>query len=752
MFLLQSTIRNIIKLKLIQLLLPIYYHWKFYNNVNISRDGAGYVASKPVVGLFYPNEYWFYLMLSQVVIHHMLHTSPRVKEECFSQTCSCLSLSLLLGLESCQHHFEMAQQLQLANFWGKKRKNASMIWDHFGFVTDDKGVIVNKEKVTCRHCHAELKYQGGSTSNLQYHYNSLHLKDTHPATPNVQPSIAQSFGQYKAYSSSSSRHNLLQKRVADFLIENLLPLSTVSSPSFVNLVKTLDPKFTVGSRKTYSDVVIPKMYADMRHVVDGMLRPIDAVACTTDGWTSIVTQSYITLSCHFIDKDWNMRSMCLQTRHHPESHTAENIKDMLIEAFHEWKIDQKCITGVVDNARNMVNAWQLMEKQHMLCFGHTLNLSVKKGLAVPGLGEVLSRCRKLVSHFNHSSVAKQALKSKQLQLGIKSASLKQDVDTRWNSTFDMVESVINNDEAVSGVLRADTKYNSLLLSPQDIATLTCVQSALMPWKKLTVLMSADKYPTLSLVAPSIQQLLNRLRQENPSDSNIIQAMKRAMASDLATRYQQDDIKMLLLCAAFLDPRIRHLDFITCSDEGKSNEEKKQVVDTEKKRVKDEIKRRMVLLDAKPRPCVVKSEVCEGSHNDSPPLPSCSAPAVGLSPSKKPKPDPNYFDDFFSDIMITKVEPATTPMTRAKKELKLYLTLPVENSPNSSFNQLAWWKKNEVQLPMMSRLAKSILTIPATSTPSERLFSKAGMLISKKRANLKPSKVDMMLFLNANNNV
>ena len=641
----------------------------------------------------------------------------------------------------------MSQQLQLANFWGKKRKNSSIIWDHFGFVTDHKGVIINREKVTCRHCNAELKYQGGSTSNLQYHYNSLHLKDAKPSlSASLQPTIAQSMGQVKAYSISSPRHGLLQKRVAEYLVENLLPLSTVSSPGFNTLVKSLDPKFVVGSRRTYSDVIIPKMYADLKQRIDAMLRPIDAVACTTDGWTSIVTESYITLSCHFIDHDWNMQSICLQTKHYPESHTAENLKQMLLEAFHEWKLDQKCITGVVDNARNMVNSWQLMNKQYMLCFGHTLNLSVKKGLAVEGLGEVLGRCRKLVSHFNHSSIAKEALKSKQKQLGQNVKSLKQDLDTRWNSTFDMIESVINNDEAVSSVLRIDTKYCALLLSPQEINTLTDVKAVLMPWKKLTVMMSADKYPTLSLVAPSINHLLTKLLQDNPLDTELVQNMKKAMANDLKTRYQQEEIKKLLLSAAFLDPRLRALEFIVCNDNNKSEEQKKLAVDADKKMVKAEIKRRMILLDTKPQ---VKSEACEIPPEGNPPLPSCSAITDGQLPSKKPKLEPNLFDDFFSDIMVTKVEPPTSSMMRAKKELKLYLTLPVTTTPDSTFNQLEWWKQNEVQLPMMSRVAKSILSIPATSTPSERLFSKAGFLINKKRANLKPSKVDMMLFLNAN---
>ena len=126
--------------------------------------------------------------------------------------------------------FSMSQQLQLADFWGKKRRNTSMIWEHFGFVIDDKGVIVNRERVTCKYCNAELKYQGGTTSNLQYHYNLLHLKDAKPSVSvSSQPTIAQSMGNIKAYSTSSRRHSLLQKRVGEFLVENLVPFSTASS-------------------------------------------------------------------------------------------------------------------------------------------------------------------------------------------------------------------------------------------------------------------------------------------------------------------------------------------------------------------------------------------------------------------------------------------------------------------------------------------------------------------------------------------
>ena len=37
-----------------------------------------------------------------------------------------------------------------------------------------------------------------------------------------------------------------------------------------------------------------------------------AVALTTDGWTSRATESYVTITCNYIDKEWKLRSNVLQ--------------------------------------------------------------------------------------------------------------------------------------------------------------------------------------------------------------------------------------------------------------------------------------------------------------------------------------------------------------------------------------------------------------------------------------------------------
>lgn len=65
------------------------------------------------------------------------------------------------------------------------------------------------------------------------------------------------------------------------------------------------------------------------------------------------------------------------------------------------------------------------------------------------------------------------------------------------------------------------------------------------------------------------------------------------------------------------------------------------------------------------------------------------------------------------------------------------------------NALEWWKSNAERFPTLSRLARQLLCIPATSVPSERIFSTSGNIVTKTRASLKPDNVDMLVFLNKN---
>jgi hypothetical protein len=61
----------------------------------------------------------------------------------------------------------------------------------------------------------------------------------------------------------------------------------------------------------------------------------------------------------------------------------------------------------------------------------------------------------------------------------------------------------------------------------------------------------------------------------------------------------------------------------------------------------------------------------------------------------------------------------------------------------------WWKHNKNRFPVLSELATKYLCAPATSTPSERLFSQAGNTMTSKRTKLNPLLFEKIVFLKKN---
>ncbi|KAG8234739.1 hypothetical protein J437_LFUL000975 [Ladona fulva] len=83
---------------------------------------------------------------------------------------------------------------------------------------------------------------------------------------------------------------------------------------------------------------------------------------------------------------------------------------------------------------------------------------------------------------------------------------------------------------------------------------------------------------------------------------------------------------------------------------------------------------------------------------------------------------------------------------SQEDLRLYIQMPLCNREQDPLN---FWYKYEANMPLVSKMAKKYLCIPATSVPSERLFSKAGQTCSDLRSRIKSTNFDKLLFINSN---
>lgn len=75
------------------------------------------------------------------------------------------------------------------------------------------------------------------------------------------------------------------------------------------------------------------------------------------------------------------------------------------------------------------------------------------------------------------------------------------------------------------------------------------------------------------------------------------------------------------------------------------------------------------------------------------------------------------------------------------ELDKYLKEPV-----TSYKQdpTQWWNENRTDFPKLFKLFASISCIPATSASAERVFSKAGLIVTNRRSTILPENVNNLI--------
>ena len=175
------------------------------------------------------------------------------------------------------------------------RSNASQVWKNFGFYLDSNNKP-DKSKAVCKICFAEKPYVGGSTSNLRTHLNTYHSNEVKASQPKSEPSITQHFEKLstKAMSKDSREFKAITNKITHWLISDLMPLSTVEKPAFRSMIETLNPRYKAPCKDTFTNKFIPDVYNGVKAKVAEEITNYNSFACTTDGWTSANTESYVT--------------------------------------------------------------------------------------------------------------------------------------------------------------------------------------------------------------------------------------------------------------------------------------------------------------------------------------------------------------------------------------------------------------------------------------------------------------------------
>ncbi|XP_015782300.1 zinc finger BED domain-containing protein 1-like [Tetranychus urticae] len=540
----------------------------------------------------------------------------------------------------------------------------------------------------CNECNSKVK-TSGNTSNvlhhLQTHHSCTYSKHFKSGNLNQTP-VNTAFNQIISIKGGDLKESIDEKLVW-WIVDDLRPFNLVSSDGFKQYCKALNKNYQPLGRKAVTEKMV-KMFENKKQLVIQHMKVLNFFAITTDLWSDTFnSRSYIGITIHFIDRHKQF-NICLAVQEFKEAHTSVNIIDTINLVLTEFEIDsEKIVATVTDSAANMVAAMRNFPGHHIGCTAHKINLCVNDAIEDDNeLVNLIRSVRSIVTYFKQSNKATSILNQEQEKDGIKPLKLHQDVPTRWNSTYLMVSRMIELRHFFSAALRKNDR-EEMDLSYSEIEKLKEIEKCLQPFYQMTI----EQHVTISKIIPLVTMIYNKMELVTVT-SDIGKNLKSNLSKNFDRRFGEIEKDLLLAFATLLDPRFKKVDFRSPGDCALAVS-------------KLNIKLRNVPL-TQPTPIENSDSSLWSLHNRL--VDRLSSHDSGLNSGLK-----HYFE--LKNIALTD-------------------------------DPLLFWEKYKDNWHPLHNLAIKYLTVPATSVPCERLFSKTGLIISEKRSKIKPEHVNNLCFL------
>lgn len=573
----------------------------------------------------------------------------------------------------------------------------------------------------------------------------------------------------------------LYKKVLKFIIEDSQPFYILESNSFKELLLSLHPFFELPTEEAL-DKLLDNSFETGQIQLRNIFENVNKVSLTTDFWTSRGQHGYIGVTAHWISDDYKPKEAFLTLQHVHYPHTSEVIKDKLEEIIINWNISNKVTFITTDNAASMVKSIRLLKDdfdiERISCAAHTLQLVIGKALTCDINIQIFILRVKRIVHYFSSPKQLEHLVSAQEQLNYsKIYKTVKDTPTRWNSSFYSWKRLLLLKGALvylPNKLKADhikentkdgKRLERIMLNEEEWKFMEDLVIILKEFEEITRVLGGSKYVTLSLIYPLILKLKDFIRrmlenyQNNENENNqiieillnddnvqneILEEFEEIPDDEIADTIEINEkgtkhklnisrpvktkglvllfLKALEgslnkywtlssgvgLLATLLDPRSKKLIRFSTTEQQEAT----------------------TLLIKKYETHMLENKV-NNTENDE---------------NEGNEEDEGDADDFNLEKSLMDSIFGEEENCDEENEVDEYLKL---KQAKNTINPLFWWQSNETKFPILSKLAKELFGISATSVPSERLFSDVGNVITNKRSSLKPEKVEKLIFLKRN---
>ena len=287
-------------------------------------------------------------------------------------------------------------------------------------------------------------------------------------------------------------NKILRDHISRFLVNTNTSLSIVENPSFLQLLQYCNPSVSTISRRTASrDIkalhlkLLPRIQAILHKftVIDN-----GRVSLTLDAWTSSTQVPFLGITCHFIEPStWKHQSLLLGFERLSGSHSAQALGKVTLSILNQFNIAGAIRAITADSASVNTAMFRNLEKEglmsgftqkdcHIRCMGHVINLAVQILLKVlkttaadneakladedeegsskdTQLSQASFKARKIIAKVRASTHLWEALQAQALAARIPSRRPIIDMPVRWNSTYSMLERLLELRPAIDAVCR-----------------------------------------------------------------------------------------------------------------------------------------------------------------------------------------------------------------------------------------------------------------------------------------------------------
>ena len=88
--------------------------------------------------------------------------------------------------------------------------------------------------------------------------------------------------------------------VFNYIVKTRKPISTVDDIWFTKLLSTFDNRYRIPCRQTFTNTIIPEKFNQLKVEMRAALDKVNFASVTTDGWTSLGSNSYMSVTVHFV--------------------------------------------------------------------------------------------------------------------------------------------------------------------------------------------------------------------------------------------------------------------------------------------------------------------------------------------------------------------------------------------------------------------------------------------------------------------